>query len=90
MYYNKRKLEKIWMEGKVSGGASSQAIRDYRLDNALELEARNVIDQTRQRFNAYKNMLGRGHDEEWLRRLRRERAELLRVYRFEDFFKKEK
>lgn len=87
MYYNKRKLEKIWMEGKVSGGASSQAISDYRRAHALEIEASRVIEESRKRFNRYKGMLGRGHNDEWLRRLKRERDELLRVYKFEDFFK---
>ena len=66
-----------------------QEVSDYRAEHSLELEARSVIERSRARWNQYKRFLGHNDamDEQMMKKIRSERDELLRVYRFDDIFK---
>ena len=80
------------LDNMRKNGASLQEQKDYRGRFQLYIEAREAVERYRKERNERRKMLGHVNEEkeaETMNSIRRKRDELLRIYRFDDIFKKE-
>lgn len=80
------------LDNMRKNGASRQEQEEYRSRFALYIEAREAVERYRNERNGQRQALGKvdkEREEKIMNSIRSRRDELLRIYRFDDIFKKE-
>lgn len=80
------------LDNMRKNGASRQEQEEYRSRFALYIEAREAVERYSNERNGRRQALGKvdkESEEEIMNKIRSKRDELLRIYRFDDIFKKE-